>query len=43
LAEFLIGLSKKFNVDAKIIGHVAKSDKPQLIISDRGRTFTFDK
>lgn len=43
LAEFLIGLSKKFNVDAKIIGHVEKSDKPQLIISDRGRTFTFDK
>lgn len=43
MAEVLIEISKKFNVDAKIIGRVEKSDDPQLIISDRGRTFTIKK
>ena len=36
-AKGIIEISKSFNVDAKVIGHVEKSDKKQVTIkSDKG-------
>lgn len=40
-AEQIIGISKSFNIDAKIIGRVEASDKPRLTIRSELGEFTY--
>lgn len=41
-AEGIIKISKSFNVDAKIIGHVEENEGPQVTVKTENGTFTYN-
>ena len=40
-AEQIIAISKSFNIDAQIVGHIEASDKKELVITSEFGTFTY--
>ena len=41
LSESIIETSKEFNVDAKVVGHVERSSKNELIIESENGTIEY--
>lgn len=42
-AQTIIEISKSFNVDARIIGRVEASERPELVIKAKNQTFVYQK
>lgn len=43
VAEDLIGISKGFGIDAKVVGRVEEADKAEVVISDGDRQFNYHR
>ena len=41
-AEEVIAISKRFNIDARIVGHIEESDRKELIIRSEYGEFHYD-